>query len=227
MILLIEVFHIGIKATRALSHSDISWLCLGSTDLLTEPLQCRDDAELYITALAMTCKFRLSSQPHNNKIWATDGSMISASSSISDMKHVTVAATGPITLVLRVPHRNASILQGEQLGLVMALVLADLPPQIYTNHLNSTMLIDDSRTAVNQERRLHSMNGLSYYRWILDLVNRKSATIIYTKAHTSSTTLESALNREADHYASSAQKSISSIPVAPVPTFFMDAYTFY
>ena len=216
-----------LKATHALSHSDICWLCLGSTDLLTEPLQRRDDAELYITALAMTCKFRSSSQPHNNKIWATDGSMIPASSSISDMKHVTAAATGPVTLVLRVPHRNASILQGEQLGLVMALVLADLPPQIYTDHLNSTMLIDDSRTAVNQERRLRSMNGRSYYRWILDLVNRKSATITYTKAHTSNTTLESALNREADHYASSAQKSISSIPVAPVPTFFMDAYTFY
>jgi hypothetical protein len=52
----------------------------------------------------------------------------------------------------------------------MALVLADPSPQIYTDHLNSTMLIDDSLTAVNQERRLRSMNGRSYYRWILDLV---------------------------------------------------------
>ena len=216
-----------LKASRALSHSDVTWLCHGLTDLLSEPLQRRDDAERYINALAATCKFPRSKQPHNNRTWATDGSMIPASSTISDTKHVTAAATGPVTLVLRVPHRNASILQGEQLGLIIALVLADAHPQLYTDHLNSTMLIDDSRTAVNQDRRLRSMNGRSYYRWLLDLVSRKAATVTYTKAHTSNTTLDSALNREADHYASSAQKVIMSIPIAPVPTFYMDPYTFY
>jgi hypothetical protein len=128
---------------------------------------------------------------------------------------------------MRTTHRNASILQGEQLGLVMALVLADPSPQIYTDHLNSTMLIDDSRTAVNQERRLRSMNGRSYYRWILDLASRKNATVVYTKAHTSSTTIQAKLNREADHYASSSQKSTPFIPIAPSPTFFMDQYTFH
>src|ERR1700678_2670270 len=151
---------------------------------------------------------------HNNNTWATDGSMIPAASTISDPKHVTAAATGPATLVLRLSHRNASILQGEQMGLIIALVLAESPPQIYTDHLNSTMLIDDSSTAVNQERRLRSMNGRSYYSWILDLATRKSATITYTKAHTAGTSLDAALNREADHYASSAQKVIPSIPIA-------------
>ena len=70
------------------------------------------------------------------------------------------------------------------------------------------------------------MNGRSYYRWILDLVSRKVATITYTKAHTNDTSLSASLNRQADHFASSAQKVISSIPLAPVPTFFMDSYTF-
>ena len=216
-----------LKASRALSHSDITWLFHGSTDLLIEPLQRRDDAEHYINALANTCRFPSSTLPHNSTIWASDGSMIPASSTISDLKHVTAAATGPSTLVLRVSHRNASILQGEQMGLIIALVLAESQPQIYTDHLNSTMLIDDSSTAVNQERRLRSMNGRSYYRWILDLVSRKSATITYTKAHTTGTTLDAALNNEADHYASSAQKFIPHIPIAPIPTFYMNLYTFH
>jgi hypothetical protein len=60
-----------------------------------------------------------------------------------------------------------------------------------------------------------------------NLVTRKAATITYTKAHTAGTSLDAALNREADHYASSAQKVILSIPIAPIPTFFMDRYTFH
>jgi hypothetical protein len=51
--------------------------------------------------------------------------------------------------------------------------------------------------------------------------------VTYTKAHTTDTTLPASLNRQADHYASTAQNIISSIPVAPVPTFFMDPYTFH
>jgi hypothetical protein len=215
------------KITHALSRSNINWFFHGSADLLTPRLQRRDDAEQYICALALSCKFSSSPSAHNNISWATDGSMIPAASSISDHKSVTAAATGPVTLIMRTAHRNTSILQGEQLGLVIALVLADPSPQIYTDHLNSTMLIDDSQTAVNQDRRLRHMNGRSYYRWILDLASRKNATVIYTKAHTSDTTIQANLNREADHYASSAQKSTSSIPIAPSPTFFMDHYTFY
>jgi hypothetical protein len=216
-----------IKIALALSHSNINWFFYGSIDLLIPRLQRCCDAENYIKALANTCKFLPSTLDHNNNIWATDGSMTPASSSISNHKSVTASVTGPTTLVLRASHRNASILQGEQLGLLAALVLAEPSPQIYTDHLNSTMLIDNSQTAVNQERRLRSMNGRSYYRWILDLVSRKSATITFTKAHTNDISLPASLNREADHYASQAQKMISSIPIAPIPTFCMDSYTFY
>jgi hypothetical protein len=215
------------KITTALSRSSIDWFFHGSYDLLTPRLQRRDHAEDYIIALAHVSNFSPSSCHHANSAWATDGSMIPAASGISDKKTVTAAVTGPSTLVLQVKGRNTSILQGEQMGLLAALVLAQSPPQIYTDHLNSTTLIDDSRTAINQERRLRVMNGRSYYRWILDLVSRKSATITYTKAHTNDTSLPSTLNRQADHYASSAQKFISSIPIAPVPSFFMEPYTFH
>ena len=218
------------KINAALSTSHIDRFFFGSIDLLMPPLQRRDAAENYIQALATTCKFPPSSSgtsAHANFSWATDGSMIPAASSISDPKSVTAAVSGPSSLTLRVVHRNASILQGEQVGLVAALVLADDSPQIYTDHMNSTQLIDDSRSSVNQDRRLRSMNGRSYYRWILDLASRKSATISYTKAHTDDITLPASLNREADHLASSSQKHIRVIPIAPIPTFFMDPYTFH
>lgn len=215
------------KITFALSHSPITSFFHGSLDLLIPRIQRRLDAEQYITALALMCNFLPSTSPHNNVTWATDGSMTPATSGISDSKSITAAATGPVTLILRVAHRNASILQGEQMGLISALVLAESSPQIYTDHLNSTMLIDDSRSAINQERRLRMMNGRSYYRWILDLASRKLATITYTKAHTTDTSLPASLNREADHYASAAQKTPSSFPIAPIPTFFMDPYTFH
>jgi hypothetical protein len=216
------------KITHALvSNSYIDWFFSGTTDLLTPRLQRRDVAEDYISALATTCGFPPSSCSHNDTNWASDGSMIPAASSISDPKSITAAVSGPMSLVMRVLHRNASILQGEQMGLVSALVLAKKPPQIYTDHLNSTQLIDDNRTAVNQDHRLRSMNGRSYYRWILDLATRKSSTITYTKAHTNDTTLSASLNREADHLASSTQKNPSIIPIAPVPTFFMEPFTFH
>ena len=215
------------KITAALIVSPIDWFFFGSSDLLLPPLQRRDEAENYMQCLAATCKFPPSSLKHDKTFWACDGSMIPATSSISDSKSVTSAVSGPSSLIMRVTHRNASILQGEQMGLVAALVLSDVSPQIYTDHLNSTSLIDDSRTAVNQDRRLRSMNGRSYYRWILDLVSRRLATVSYTKAHTSDSTLSACLNREADYLASASQKHISVVPLAPVPTFFMDRYSFH
>jgi len=67
--------------------------------------------------------------------------MIPTASRIGDRKSVTAAVTGPATLVLQVKGRNTSILQGEQMGLLAALVLAESPPQIYTDHMNSTMIV--------------------------------------------------------------------------------------
>ena len=137
--------------TSALSNSNIISFFHGSIDLLTPRSQRRDEAEKYISELALTCNFTPSSLPHNNTFWATDGSMTPAASGLGDPKSITAAATGPTTLILHIAHQNTSILQGEQMGLITALVPS---PQIYTDHLNSTMLIDDSRTAINQENRL-------------------------------------------------------------------------
>jgi hypothetical protein len=82
--------------------------------------------------------------------------MIPASATILDDKSITGAATGIKTLVMRIPGRNVSILQGEQLGLIIALVLSEnlnLPyhpnqeqTRLLTDHLNSVRLIEDSKT---------------------------------------------------------------------------------
>ncbi|KAJ6517940.1 hypothetical protein C8R47DRAFT_1205037 [Mycena vitilis] len=71
------------------------------------------------------------------------------------------------------------------------------------------------------------MNGRSYYRWILALISQNPLKIIYTRGHTDDLSIPSRLNYEADHYASSAQLHIDDIFLAPVPTFFMDDFTFF
>ncbi|KAJ7939234.1 hypothetical protein B0H13DRAFT_2300987 [Mycena leptocephala] len=46
-------------------------------------------------------------------------------------------------------------------------------------------------------------------------------------SHTDETSLSSRINSEADHYASHAQRAIHTVFTAPIPTFFMDDYTFF
>jgi len=187
-------------------------------------------AENLIRALANVCGFRnLRGVAHTT--WASDGSMKPASATIEDDKVVLGAATGSSTLVLRVPGRNVSILQGEQIGLITALILAGQNSSdaqyLITDHLNSVRLIEDSQSNVNQASRLRNMNGRSYYRWILSLVDRLDINVRYTPAHTDGETFEAKMNRDADFYASSSHEVKHLIPQSPLPTFHMNDYTFY
>ncbi|EDR05378.1 uncharacterized protein LACBIDRAFT_329822 [Laccaria bicolor S238N-H82] len=145
---------------------------------------------------------------------------------------VTGAATGGKSLVMKIPGRNISILHGEQVGLIIALVLAgdlvrnDLV-KILTDHLNSVRLIVDSQTDVPQVPRPGYMNGRSYYRWILSLINRSRAVVSYTAGHSDPSTLEARMNGEADFLATSSQKIYAELPHAPIPSFFMNDFTIY
>jgi hypothetical protein len=155
--------------------------------------------------------------------------MIPATSGIGEDKLVTAAITGPKTIAVQLSGCSLFILHGELIGLVMGLILSDNETlnKLFTDHLNSTRFIDDARTSINQENHLRSMNGQSYYRWIMDLVRRVRTEIIHTKAHTDQVDLHSLLNVEADHYTSKAQVVVNSLHLVPIPTFFMDNYTFY
>ena len=156
------------------------------TDLLHEHLQLDDlvsgplelaipretrqtRAENQIRDLVNICGFP-PSQATDGATWASDGSMTPASATMMDDKSITGAATGNKTLVMRIPGRNVSILHGEQLGLIIALILSETPAdsqprngpktdRLLTDHLNSVRLIKDSQTEVSQTPRLRYMNG--------------------------------------------------------------------
>ncbi|KAJ6566379.1 hypothetical protein B0H19DRAFT_1351815 [Mycena capillaripes] len=189
-----------------------------------------NDTGFWNTALLSNLLPSATSHTSQPTIWGSDGSMIPAAAGVLDPKSVTAALTGPLTIVLKIEGRNVSILQGELIGLIMGLTLSpvDDPNAIlYTDHLNSVRLIEDSRTVVDQRHRLRTMNGRSYYRWILALISRNPLKIVYTRGHSDEPSTPSRINFEADHYASSAQRVINTVFTAPIPSFFMDDYTFY
>ena len=188
-------------------------------------------AEKLIRALADVYVFP-PSQHSDSLTWASDGSMLPASAGILDDKSVTGAAMGDKSLALKIPGCNISILHGEQIGLIITLVLAgdsvknDLVT-ILTDHLNSVRLISDSQTNASQVPHLHYMNGRSYYRWIPSLVNCNHVAITYTEGHSNTMTLEAKLNDEADFFATSSQKILTELSYVLTPSFFMNNYTLY
>ncbi|KAF8149798.1 hypothetical protein B0H34DRAFT_678763 [Crassisporium funariophilum] len=187
-------------------------------------------AEDHIRALASNSTCPPAAHAPSTQLWGSDGSMIPAAAGILDKKSVTTALTGPCTLILKIPGRNISILQGEQMGIIMALILSDpTKPDTkpYTDHLNSVRLISDSDTTRNASISLRHMNSRSYYQWMVDLHRKSHTEILYTRGHSDESSTASLLNRDADHYASRAQSNIHKIPLAPVPTFHMDPFTFF
>ena len=70
---------------------------------------------------------------------------------------------------------------------------------LYSDHMNSVHLIEDSRSSISQEKWLHNMNGCSYYRWISNLA-RKTWTVVM--GHSKEVMLAFQLNNEADYHAS-------------------------
>lgn len=198
---------------------------------LTIPRAARETrAESMIRAFANVCKYR-SIREGDGYTWASDGSMKPASATMEEEKVVFGAATGPSTLVLRVPGRNVSILHGEQVGLITALILAGRTSgdaqYLLTDHQNSVRLIEDSQSNVSQVPRLRNMNGRSYYRWILSLIGKTDINVKYTPAHTDEDTVEAKMNRDADFYASRSHEFKHLVPQSPIPTFHMNEYTFY
>ena len=214
-------------------HLHIEDLLSGPTELAQPKPMRQVWAENYIRSLVNVSGFK-PSKASDGRTWASDGSMIPASANVMEDKSITGAATGQKTLVMRIPGRNASILQGEQLGLIIALILsADSNPaqhqqdRLLTDHLNSVRLIDDAKSGLSQAPRLRYMNGRSYYRWILTLAEQSPLDILYTPGHSENDTLEARMNDEADFLASSSQRIFKELPEVPSPTFQMNDFTFH
>jgi hypothetical protein len=209
---------------------DAKWFTSGDRDLMTTRDVRKSRAETFIKIIAKVQPLPPSNLPHCGLNWASDGSMIPAASGIGDPKSVTAALTGPSTLALRISGRNVSILQGELMGIIAGLLMASDSPvstTLHSDHLNSVRFIEDFRSRVGQEAKLRYMNGRSYYRWIADLARRSRTSVVHVKSHTDEMGIGSLLNAQADHYASKAQNATHIIPIAPIPTFLMDDFTFY
>ena len=154
------------KVVGILKQMKNEWLFDADKTLLSTRMNRRNDVELYIRTMPLLITLQPSRLPHNGRTWASDGSMVLAMSGLGDLKSVTAALTGPNTAVLRLSDRNISILQGKLMGLIMGMVLSSAGSGdgcLYSDHMNSVRLIEDSRSSINQEARLRSMNGQSYY----------------------------------------------------------------
>ncbi|KAF5312013.1 hypothetical protein D9619_003843 [Psilocybe cf. subviscida] len=222
------------KIRGQLKRMDVRWLFEGSIDLLKDRVRRQLDAENLIQHYSKLLNLEPSptttdSESGSNFLWASDGSMLPATSGILERKTVTAALTGPVTLVVKIQGRNSSVLHGELMGLIMGHIIARGTNQaegtLYSDHLNSVRFIQDLKSAFNVLSSLRYRNGRSYMRWLADLVNRTSLQTTYTKGHANSNAIDAKLNNEADHYASQAQKHSNSIPLAPIPTFFMNDFT--
>jgi hypothetical protein len=221
------------KLKNAFEFIHLELIARGPTELLLERSRRKRKAEALLHALESVSKFPRSREVGDD-VWASDGSMVPAAVGLTESKTVIGAATGPSTLALRVPGLNVSILHGELVGLITALVLSAKTDNtrnpnttLLTDHLNSVRLINDNQSSINQEPRLRNMNGRSYYRWIMNLVQETQMSIKYTPGHSSSPTLEARMNEEADYYASSSQQIAYKLPIFSPPTFYMNEYTFF
>ncbi|KAJ7701200.1 hypothetical protein B0H17DRAFT_1128486 [Mycena rosella] len=202
------------KLSNVLRCLDMNWFSPNQINLILprdEHCLCVENRIRQLTATSPLAP-SLTSPPH---AWASDGSMIPAASSIFDPKSVTAALTGPQILGMKIEGHNVFILHSELVGLIVGLIISD------PSDADATL-----KTIVDQHQWLRGMNGRSYYRWILDLVKKNALKIVYTPGHSCKVSIPSHMNFEADHYTSASQRHLRDIPTAPIPTFFMDEFTF-
>ncbi|KAK0219084.1 hypothetical protein IW262DRAFT_1462703 [Armillaria fumosa] len=219
-----------------LNDVSISWFHTGETDLLLDRGTRRSKAEdlirlfRHISQLPAS-KTTLTMTLEDITYWGSDGSMIPATAGALDVKTITAAISGPTSIAVLVMGRNNSILHGELMGLIMDHLLSQSwqgAQKLFSDHLNSVRITHDSKSSGGNEARLRHIPARSYYRWIINI--QKSSphiTLEYTPGHSHERTTPAVLNAEADHFALWAQKHTSQLPVAPVPTFFMDEFTFW
>ena len=217
-------------AKQMLEKAHITWFFDGPEELLTPRLERQREAEEHIRVLADILEIHPSPNVENDKAWASDGSMIPAASGILNDKTVTSALTGSRTMVMKLSGRNVSILHGEIFGLIMGHLLPPSDEEIrhlYSDHLNTVRFLQDVHSNIEQESTLRYRNGRSYLRWLKTLTKNSRVQVEYTRGHSNGRSLQSKLNADADHFATSAQRHVKKVPIAPIPTFTMNEFTFY
>ena len=193
-------------------------LSLSHTSLLLSPPHRKTIAENSIIALAT----HSTSFPHRTppNTFATDASTLSSAfPSHSSTTFAVVANNNAFTA--SIPHnRSTGILHGEAYAIAAASVLARLHSQlitIHTDHLNSVRFLSSQTSPFS----LKNNPARSLYRWILDIWSTMphKPVLSHVRAHTTSHSLPSQLNRLADYLASTSNSLILPPPSLPLPTF--------
>ena len=194
--------------------------------LLLPPSTRQQIAESSILALAA----QSSSFPHHSPptFFATDASTVNTHDSSSAPQTSTTFAVLAFNnaFTASLPNnRTTGILHGEAYAIAAASILARLSPQpitIYSDHLNSIRLLTSHPSALS----LKNNPARSLYRWILNIWDSMPhpPLLSHVRAHTSSLTIPSQLNRLADYLASHSNSLILPPPSLPLPTFFMDSF---
>ncbi|KAL6299516.1 hypothetical protein BKA93DRAFT_870422 [Sparassis latifolia] len=195
-------------------------------------------AELAVQALATSSQIPLF--PSSSPLFASDGSMTPATPTLHQYRSVTFAATTPSSTIvcsLSSFRNSASILYAEVYGLIAAALQAPTDishtppsPPLYTDHLNSTRLINGSLSASFPPlpHQWSSLPACSLYHWLRDILASSPQpllTLMYTPAHTTSNSPAASANAFVDHLASHSHTL--ALPTPPVPTFTMDDYTLF
>jgi hypothetical protein len=211
------------------SHLPSLFQFLASPDpsLLIPPQQRQNVAEHSILALAsQSSSFSHTTPPSSI---ATDASTHLLTDPPFVKTTFAVAANNNAFVASLPPARTSGILHGEAYAIAAASVLArqyslsSHHTTIHTDHLNSIQLLSSNPSSLS----LKNHPARSLYRWILNIWQSMTnkPTLSHVRAHTSSLTVPSQLNRLVDHLASRSNSLTLPPPSLPFPTFFMDSYS--
>ena len=198
-------------------------LSLSHSSLLLSPTYRKTIVEDSIIALAtQSTSFPHRAPPYT---FATDASTLSTAYPLHPSTTFAVLANNN-AFTASLPHnRSIGSLHGEAYAIAAASILArrhSQPITIHTDHLNSIRLLS-SLTSLSS---LNNNPARSIYRWIFDIWSTMphKPTLSHVRAHTTSLSVPSQLNRLADHLASTSNSLFLPPPSLPLPTFFMDTF---
>ncbi|KAG1769503.1 hypothetical protein EV702DRAFT_978666, partial [Suillus placidus] len=155
-------------------------LLIGSRDsalAVPRPLR-RTQAENYILALSSLHSAPASAFSKNQPIAASDASMLPSPVSFLEPRSITAAAATPesqVTFLLIHHGTSASILHGELLGIIAAVLLSiranpDKPCTVFTDHKNAVHLIMDVLPGA-LPHIWNAQPARSLYRWLFSLLH--------------------------------------------------------
>ncbi|KAJ3963579.1 hypothetical protein EV361DRAFT_766646, partial [Lentinula raphanica] len=189
----------------------VSTLAVDRSSLLIPPLIRKQIAENSLLAILHSSTIpslpQTSSQTH--LVSSSDASMLPSSPNSLQNRSVTFSSNTPFgsaAYSLLLYHNSASVPLGEAYGLLTCVLtllhhLSPLPSIIYTDHLNSSRLINDALISQPLSHSWSSLPARSLY--------------------------PSLANHFADIVASKSQHDPLPPPFAPLPTFFMDPFTLF